>query len=217
VTDNQHFPSVSDELGKAIITRAKKINLVAGTTVFYQGGSCENFLLVIKGTVKVFTRATNGREIMLYRVKQGQSCTLTTSCLLANNHYPAEGITETAVEAITIPIGDFNLALANSNSFRQFVFNTYGQRLCEVISLVNEVSFNRIDIRLAKQLISYADGRQQINKTHQELACELGSAREVISRQLKLFSDKKWLLLSRGKIVLIARDKLQNLANSPVV
>ncbi len=154
---------------------------------------------------------------MLYRVAQGQSCTLTTSCLLANNTYPAEGITETNIEALVIPINEFNQGLANSTSFRQFVFKTYAERLCEVISLVNEVSFNRLDIRLAKQLLTQADDQGKINKTHQELATELGSAREVISRQLKVFADKHWLHISRGKIALIAEAELESLANSFVV
>jgi len=217
VTYSNYFPQVNDELGKKILTEAKKVNLPAGSTVFYQGASCDNFLLVMQGSVKVFTRSHNGREIVLYRVEQGQSCTLTTSCLLANNTYPAEGVTETDIEALVIPVNEFNQGLANSNSFRQFVFNTYGQRLCEVICLVNDVSFNRIDIRLAKQLLSHADYQLKVNKTHQELATELGSAREVISRQLKVFSNKNWLLLGRGKIEITSEKALESLADSLVM
>ena len=215
--NSTHFPTVNDALGKTIIAKAQKITLPIGITIFRQGSSCENFLLVTQGKVKVFTRASNGREIVLYRVEPGQSCTLTTSCLLANNDYPAEGITETAVNALVLSLADFTLGLDQSSSFRQFVFNTYGSRLCEVISLVNEVNFNRIDIRLAKQLINQVDHQQQINKTHQEIATELGSAREVISRQLKLFADKNWVTLSRGQITLTAQDKLKILANTQLV
>lgn len=217
MTYSHFFPSVNDVVGKAIIAKAQKILLPEKTTIFYQGSSCENFLLVLQGTVKVFTRAINGREIMLYRVSQGQSCTLTTSCLLANNDYPAEGITETPVEALVIPLSDFTIGLEQSNDFRQFVFNTYGQRLTDVISLVSEVSFNRIDIRLAKQLINQSKNNAIIDTTHQALATELGTAREVISRQLKTFAEKEWLTLSRGKIELLQQTKLESLANSIVM
>jgi len=86
MTYSNYFPQVNDQLGKHILTTAKKVNLAANTTIFHQGASCESFLLVVQGSVKVFTRSQNGREIVLYRVKQGQSCTLTTSCLLANNN-----------------------------------------------------------------------------------------------------------------------------------
>jgi len=120
------------------------------------------------------------------------------------------------VQALVIPLKQFNNGLANSESFRKFFFNTYGERLCEVIILVNEVSFNRIDIRLAKQLLSQSD-QQKVNKTHQQLATELGSAREVVTRQLKQFSDKNWLTLSRGKIEITAQQQLEDLANSLVV
>jgi len=209
------FPSITDAIGRNVIDCAKKVTIPADTTIFYQGSQCDNYLLVTKGVVKVFTRSENGREIVLYRVNKEQSCTLTTTCLLANNQYPAEGVSETMVEALVIPAKMFNLGLAQSTSFREFVFNTYAKRLCDVISLVGEVSFNRIDVRLAKQLIlSQSD---VLTTTHQTLATELGTAREVVSRQLKSFEDKKLIALSRGKITLIDMNQLNKLANTALV
>ena len=137
---NTFFPTINDAEGQGIINNAKKISLPAKSIIFYQGTRCENYLLVTKGTVKVFTRAINGREIMLYRVNKGQSCMLTTSCVLANNNYPAEGVTETDIEALMIPLNEFNKGLAQSPSFREFVFNTYGDRLRDVISLIGDVA-----------------------------------------------------------------------------
>ncbi len=122
------FNVITDNIGREIIDSAKQVSLPANTTVFYQGASCENYLLVIQGEVKVFTRAENGREIVLYRVSKGQSCTLTTTCLLANDNYPAEGITESVVTALAIPLKEFNRGLAQSASFREFVFNSYSKR-----------------------------------------------------------------------------------------
>lgn len=212
----QYFPSVDDNFGQEIISQAKEVSLPPETTIFHQGDSCNNFILVMEGTVKVFTRASNGREIVLYRVSKGQSCTLTTSCLLASDNYPAEAVTESQVQALVLSLDHFNQGLAQSPSFRQFVFNTYGQRLCDVISLVSEVSEvsgNRIDNRLAKQLLSLSHNNSVIHKTHQELATDLGTAREVITRQLNQFAEQQWLKLSRGKIELLQPEPLKSLAN----
>jgi len=211
------FPTITDFIGREIIDSAKHVNLPANTTVFYQGAACENYLLVTSGVVKVFTRAENGREIVLYRVNQGQSCTLTTTCLLANDDYPAEGVTENTVSALAIPLKEFNRGLAQSASFREFVFGSYSKRLSDVITLVGEVSFNRIDIRLAKQLLAHANDENSLSTTHQNLATELGTAREVVSRQLKSFETKSLLSLSRGKIQLNDIQAIKILANTALV
>jgi CRP/FNR family transcriptional regulator len=214
---NALFPTINDPIGQDIINKAKKVNLPKNSTVFYQGACCENYLLITKGIVKVFTRAINGREIVLYRVSEGQSCTLTTTCLLANNDYPAEGETETDIEALVIPLSDFNRGIAESPSFRTFVFNTYGKRLRDVITLVGDVSFNRIDIRLAKQLLKHTNQHNSLSITHQALAFELGTAREVVSRQLKSFEKQGLLCLSRGKIELNNLYAIDKIANTPLI
>jgi CRP/FNR family transcriptional regulator len=211
------FNSITDTIGREIINSAKQVHLPVHSAVFYQGDHCENFLLVIDGTIKVFTRAINGREIALYRVNKGQSCTLTTTCLLANDNYPAEGITESEVTALVIPLKSFNRGLAQSTTFRELVFNTYAKRLSEVISLVGEISFNRMDIRLAKQLLYLANNDNNLFITHQYLATELGSAREVISRQLKTFEGQGLLNLSRGKIQINDINAIETLANTPLI
>jgi len=217
IASSATFATINDSIGLNIINNAKKVSLPANSIVFYQGACCENYLLVTKGVIKVFTRALNGREILLYRVNKGQSCTLTTTCLLANNDYPAQGETETDIEALMISLNEFNLGLAQSPSFREFVFNTYGQRLRDVISLVGDISFNRIDIRLAKQLLSHANQRNSLTITHQALAFELGTAREVVSRQLKSFEKKGLLRLSRGVIQLDNLSAIETLADTPLI
>ncbi len=211
------FTTITDTIGREIINAAKQVNLPANTTVFYQGAACENFLLVTEGVVKVFTRAENGREIVLYRVRKGQSCTLTMTCLLSKDHYPAEGITEQATSALTIPLSDFNRGLALSKNFREYVFNGYSKHLSDVITLVGEVSFNRIDIRLAKKLICLIHNDNTLTITHQALAIELGTAREVISRQLKVFEENNWLSLSRGNIKVNNISALKALADTPLI
>jgi CRP/FNR family transcriptional regulator len=200
----------------ARIARAvREISLPADTVAFRQGDSCANYLLVIEGSIKVLARSESGREIVLYRVQRGSSCVLTTSCLLSRSQYPAEGITETPVRALAIPAETFHLGLAESGEFRQFVFDAFGQRLAEVIALVEEISFGQINRRLARYLLQHVSGNELVI-THQALATELGSAREVISRQLKDFEQRGWIEQQRGQIRLRNPEGLKSITQSPM-
>jgi len=193
-------------------TQSQKVTVPANSTVFRQGDACKNYLLVLQGSVKVFSRAENGREIILYRVQNGQSCTLTTACLFANNPYPAEGITEIDSTALMIPLPIFNRALAESEEFRRIIFDQYAKRLSDVINLVESLSFGHIDIRLARLLLQLSENSNTIETTHHILATELGSAREVISRQLKEFEKRQIITLQRGSITVTNREELLKVA-----
>ena len=217
VVANTLFENIKDAAGQAALSHAQQITLPANTTVFRQGDSSENFIIVLDGSVKVFARAENGREIVLYHVQSGQSCTLTTACLFSNNKYPAESITETEVSALLIPVKYFNQGLEESNDFRKMVFDAYSQRLADIITLVEEVSFGKIDVRLAKALIQHIVGDMIIHITHQALATELGSAREVISRQLKEFERSGWVKLHRGSIEIVNSSALDLLAKKSLM
>ena len=213
---SQLFPVLSqleDENGKAVLDNASIIRLPADATAFELGGACENYLLVTHGTVRVQQAAANGREIILYRVNPGESCVLTTSCLMANNRYPAEGITETDVEALVIPAQTFHRAMEHSPGFRTFVMDGYGQRLADLMSVIENIAFRRMDCRLAEKLLQFSTEQEDISITHQSLAIELGSAREVISRLLKEFERKGWIRLSRGMISVIDASSLKQLSD----
>jgi len=200
-----------------IIRQSQQVTLPAQTTVFRQGDDCGNYLLVLHGSVKVFSRAENGREIILYRVKDGESCTLTTACLFANNPYPAEGITEIESTALVIPRDVFNRGIAESETFRKMVFDQYARRLSEVIGLVEDLTFGRVDIRLARLLLQLTSRSPDIDTTHQTLATELGTAREVVSRQLKEFEHQNLISLKRGNITVCNTPGLQAIAEASLV
>ena len=206
------FSDQLDDYGKKLLQRGSVVSLPANSPIFKQGDNCSNYILVLDGSVKVFSRNQHGREIVLYRVKKGESCTLTTSCLLADNRYPAESITETEVSALLISAKDFNNGLERSDKFRQFVFSAYGNRIKEVITLVETVSFGRIDVRLASALIEEAGELRFFKITHQQLAIDLGTAREVVSRHLKEFERRGWLKLSRGSVELVNFNAIEDLA-----
>lgn len=200
-----------------IAKQSQEITLPANSTVFKQGDNCANYLYMIRGSVKVFSRAENGREVILYRVQDGESCTLTTACLFADNHYPAEGITEVESTALMISRNVFNRGLAESEVFRQMIFDQYAKRLNDVINLVENLSFGRIDIRLARLLIQLGSQAQIIETTHQALATELGSVREVVSRQLKELERKELISLQRGSISIVNLDGLRQIAESSFI
>ena len=203
--------AIDDPTGQRVVTEAQRMRVPAETVVFRIGDACENYLLVIDGSVRVRQTAPNGREIVLYRVGPGESCVLTTSCLLGADTYAAEGITEGEVDAIAIPAPAFHRAVGASAGFREFVFAGFGQRLSNLMTLVEEVAFGRLEARLAQRLLRFADDGGMVALTHQDLATEIGSAREVISRQLKDFERQGWVVLHRGKVEVRNRDALARL------
>ena len=208
------LPAGRDNEIEKLLDAASEVTLPAKTTVFHQGDACSNYILVLEGSVRVMTRAENGREIVLYRLGAGDSCVLTTSCLFGNSHYPAEGITDNEVRALVIPASVFQRVLQSSPAFREFVFASFSEHLGSLITLVEEVAFGRLDMRLAKHLLEHADADNTLHITHQQLATELGTAREVVSRQLKDFEQQGWLTLQRGSLTLLDPDAMEIMSSS---
>lgn len=208
------FPPLSAldaEEARLLNAGARLVSIPVGTVLFRDGMPCEAYVLVRSGAVRVQKVGASGREIVLYRVEAGQACLLSTTCLLAGVDYAAEAVAETDVEAVLVPAATFHALVARSESFRAFVFSTYANRLADLMLLIEEVAFGRIDMRLAGWLATHArDGA--IQATHQDIAVELGTAREVVSRQLKDFERRGWVRLHRGRIVLDAPAALAALA-----
>jgi len=204
----------ADATTAQLLDNSSIISLPENSTVFQQGDACKNYLIVLDGKVQVFTRAENGREIVLYHLYQGDSCVLTTSCLFGNKNYPAEGKTKTAVTALAIPVDQFNIALQQSAAFRAMVFAAFSSHLSDLITLIEEVAFGRLDVRLTKHLLDNCNDKNVLTSTHQNIATELGSAREVISRQLKELESKGFIQINRGFIKIIDEAALQDIANS---
>ncbi|OGT88356.1 MAG: Crp/Fnr family transcriptional regulator [Gammaproteobacteria bacterium RIFOXYA12_FULL_61_12] len=212
------FPALrglDEPIRRLLAEQALPLVVPVGTQIFHAGGCCQNYLLVLEGAVRVQKLSESGREIVLYRVESGQSCVLTTSCLLSGESYCAEGIAETDVRAVALPRVLFQQALASSPCFREFVFASYGERIAGLVLLIDAVAFGRMDGRLASALDQMAGASDGIEITHQDLARELGTAREVVSRLLKEFERHDWVELGRGHILLLDRNALRGLAKSP--
>jgi CRP/FNR family transcriptional regulator len=206
------YPALSqlspDDLAALLRPEAAML-LPAGTRLFAETQPCGGFPLVVAGSIKVVKAAANGREMLLYRVEPGDSCIISSSCLLGHTPYTARGETETEVTLLVVPVPLFEKLLAENREFRDFVFHLFADRIAELMQLVEEVAFHRLDQRLARLLLARGD---DIQSTHQALADELGSVREIVSRLLKGFAADGLVSLGREHIALLDRSGLQRLA-----
>ena len=191
---------------------SKIVEAPIGTVGYREGGACGAYVMRLAGQSRVYKMSASGREILLYRVGAGETCVITTTCLLGNSNYPASTIVEEAITDVIIPSNAFNQLMIDSKVFRTFVMTNYGALISDLIVLLDEVAFHSLDARLAKLLLDAGD--KEINRTHQQIADELGTAREVVSRQLKRFEQKGWVALGRGHVEISDRAKLEKLANS---
>lgn len=189
------------------LQQAQEITLPEGSVFFHQGDACLQYVIVTAGVVKVFARSASGREMVLYRVKEGDMCVLTTSCLLGNQHYPAEAIVEKTVKAKIIGRDAFKTFLDQSPTFREFVFSRMSARLSDLISVIEQITLEGIDARLSNYLLEQGKAGV-IEATHQDIAMEIGSAREVVSRHLKALEKQGVVQLERGRVKILQAQRL---------
>ncbi len=193
--------------------RSRKFEIASGEIVFQPGKACNDFLWLSKGCLRVQMVSEGGREIVLYRVSPGDSCIMTTSCLLSDDVYNAEAIVEEDIAGFAISKATFDELLAISAAFRKAVFASFGNRLGELLGYIEEISFGRLDHRLVVYLCDHAS-KDQIAITHEVLARELATHREVVSRLLKEMERKGWISLGHGKIRLIDLAALNRAKNA---
>lgn len=215
VSSFPELASIDDPVWRTATRRARQLVLPAGTEVFREGDSLKQFLFITAGTLRVYKAFENGRELVLYRVRGGETCCLTTSILFGGGRYTANGVTEVETRAAVIPARDFREAFDNSEAFRQYVCTTFGKRLDDFVTLLESVTMRQVDIRLARWLISHGDLTGSVDVSHRELACELGTAREVISRHLKDFESRGWVGLGRKNIEIVNAPAMQVFAYNP--
>ena len=183
-----------------LLAEAQLLRVPAGAVLFDASQPCRGFPLVLEGSVRVAKFAPNGREILLYRVDPGQGCILSGGCLLGHSDYTARGVAEEDVTLLSVPPALFHQLMLEFEPFRRLVFGMYGERLAEVMELVEEVAFRRLDERLAQLLIHRGP---VLEATHQKLADELGSVREIVSRLLRSFETRGWVKLERERITVL--------------
>ncbi|MDA8586596.1 Crp/Fnr family transcriptional regulator [Rhodobacteraceae bacterium] len=188
-----------------------------GLVLFSPGDNGEAFLIARSGSIRVEQTSPSGRSVVLYRVGPGDSCVMTTSCMLSGIPYSAYGYAEGDVAALAIGRAAFDRLLVEDAEFRGVVFAVFSHRLIELTSVIDDLLLNRMDQKLAHWLASQARTTLHISATHQKIAAELGSAREVMSRILKDFERRGWVTLERGAITIDDLAALNRHANSSAV
>jgi len=191
-----------------LLTHATRMTVPAGTILFDDHQACEGFPFVVKGSIRVSKASPNGRELPLYRVAPGETCVISSSCLLGHEDYNARGVAETETEMVMLPKPVFDELLADP-AFRGFVFHLFADRIAELMQLIEEVAFHKLDQRLATLLLGKGS---VLHTTHQHLADELGSVREIISRLLKGFAAQGLVRLSREQVEILDPAGLRRIA-----
>ena len=187
----------------------QRVTVPAGTVLFDEHQPCQGFPFVLEGAIRVVKAAANGRELPLYRVLPGESCIITSSCLLGHVAYNARGTAEVQTVLALLPRDLFDELLAQP-PFRDFVFRLFAERMADLMQLVEEVAFRKLDQRLANLLLG--KGRL-LQTTHQQLADELGSVREMVSRLLKGFAEQGLVKLGREQVEVLDAAGLRKVAS----
>ncbi len=191
------------------------IKLPAAQPICQQGSQCSHLALVLSGQARVYKIGDNGREITLYRIGPGESCILTASCIVNGQPFPAFAVSEEPIEAVLINPADVVRWSEEISAWRKYLFSLVSNRLSEVIGIVEEIAFRRVDTRLASYLVQNAEpNSERIEQTHQAIASDLGTSREVVSRVLKDMEQRRLILVQRGAIQILDRPNLTALSNS---
>jgi len=182
----------------------------AGRDVFVEGDRVQSIALLLSGVVRVYKIGETGREITLYRFGLGESCILTANAILGYQSFPAIATVEQDAEAVMVPADAFRDWVSRYDLWRTFVFDLLSLRLATVLAVIDEVAFRRMDARVAELLLQRGRSGRPVSITHQEIAAELGSSREVISRILEDFAARGLIRTGRGTIEIADAEALRS-------
>ena len=202
------FPVLSnsrDVLVKELLAQSRVQDVPAGSRLYAEGDACAAIAFVLDGEVRVYKISESGREITLYEIGQGETCILNASCILSGTSYPANAVTLAPARIMLIPSTVFRRLMEEHEELRAFVFSLLSQRLSTVMELVEEVAFGRMDGRLMDYLLEKS-GENRLETTHQNIANDLGTSREVVSRLLKDLERKGEVKLGHNEITLLKKS-----------
>jgi CRP/FNR family transcriptional regulator len=195
---------------KQLFSESTYMKVPPGAVIFDENQPCMGFPLILSGSARVLKCSPKGRDLQLYLVLPGETCILTSSCLLSSSPYQARGVVHDEIEMVILPPGSFKRLFSELEQFRTQVFNRFSERLTELMHLITAVAFQKVDQRLALVLTGKGPS---IRATHQAIADELGSFREIVSRILKDFENQGWLRLERGQIDILDEAALLSYAD----
>ncbi len=206
------YSEMSDAGRERLSSAIQVMQLDKGMELLEEGALCQALLLVESGSIRVFKVSPAGREITLYQVDAGESCVLGTSCVVNDLRYPAHAVCAAASDALAVPSEVFRQLYDQEAAIRAFVMDLFSRRLADMMLLVEEVAFRRMDERLAAFLAEKGIVAPGISKpvemSQEEIASHLGTAREVVTRMLQHFVDDGLVRLERKKVIILAVDGL---------
>lgn len=202
---------------KESFSNAQAVEVAKGTQLFRETQQCQSFMWLLEGTVRVFKHSPEGREITLYRVNPGEICVLSVQSLLCGEGFPAEAVAETDLLGLQLNKQTFNQALDNSGEFHRYLLKILSRRISDIMQLVSQVTFQHLDLRVACHLgkMFERSAGKSLKTTHAQIAQELGTTREMVSRILKELERMKCISLSRGEINLLSSEELSWIAQNP--
>lgn len=208
------FRNGSQELLRDLISASRRQTVPAGTQIYHEGDACSAIAFVLSGDIRVYKIGQTGREITLYEIGPGETCILNASCILSRRTYPANAVTLSDTGLFMVPSAEFRRLIAEHEKVRDFIFTLLSHRLTGVMELVEEVAFGHMDERLLDYLVEKsADNR--LETTHQKIANDLGTSREVVSRLLKDFERKGRVRLSRNAVTLLDHRRIKPNPDKP--
>ena len=199
----------ADELAAGLAGQPRPLHAATGTLLFDEGAPCQGFPMVLEGCIRVARGSPHGRQLELYRVTPGDLCVVSASCLFGHAPLSAHGQTTMVTELVLLGPEVFERWCGHA-SFRHYVFGVFADRLADLMALTEAVAFHRLDQRLAEALLGHGPS---LHTTHQTLAEELGTVREIVSRLLNRFERAGWVRLSRERIEVIDAHALRAAAS----
>lgn len=205
-----HMMELSEQERTATLDSLGVGTYPAGTVMMEQGRKCRGAALVLSGVIRVYKLSDEGREITLYRVGCGETCVLAISCLLGGVDYPVIAEVEDDAEVAMLPIDMLRQLMLKSEPWQRYIFAAMASSMIDVLNVLDEVAFRSMDARLAARLLQCDLGK--IEMTHEQLAADMGTAREVVSRLLKELENRKYVQLKRGSVIILNRGALEEIA-----
>jgi CRP/FNR family transcriptional regulator, anaerobic regulatory protein len=205
ITEKFSFCRNNSKLAEELALQGRMQTLPEKSAIYVEGDSCSAIALVISGEIRVYKSNEAGRELTLYEIGPGDTCILNASCILAGIGYPANAVTAAKTEVLLLPAGVFRQLLDSHSELQFYVYTMLSQRLTAIMALIEEIVFNRLDRRLFDYLLERSENNL-VAKTHQNIANDLGTSREVISRLLKDFAHKGIVRGERNVIEILDYD-----------
>jgi CRP/FNR family transcriptional regulator len=203
------FSSLPPRSRENLLARSIRKSLAHKQVLVGSGTECVFLPFVLDGTLRIYKASETGRELTLYRIERGESCILTATCILNGGSFPAIAEAEGSTEILLVPAALMVDLVEQSAEWRRFVFGLYSKRLENVMTLVEEVAFHHVDTRIAGRLLKLGAGRTRtVTRTHAELAAELGTSREVVTRILADLEADGLIAIQRGRIRILRPEGL---------